>query len=91
MENRLKEHQPGLFADRLSAPTIAANQVRRCSASAGYLLMHAPRRLGLEGPELWSARRAPRVKDRLVRSTFGSAKLVHLRAPGKARGRCLQI
>jgi hypothetical protein len=31
------------------------------------------------------------VKDRLVRSTFGSAKLVHLRAPGKARGRCLQI
>jgi hypothetical protein len=71
MENRLKEHQPGLFADRLSAPTIAANQVRRCSASAGYLLMHAPRRLGLEGPELWSARRAPRSACACSRSAHG--------------------
>jgi hypothetical protein len=52
MENRIKEQQLGLFADRVSAPTIAANQVRLYFASVGYVLMHALRRLGLRGTEL---------------------------------------
>jgi hypothetical protein len=52
MENRIKEQQLGLFADRVSAPTLAANQVRLYCASVGYVLMHALRRLGLKGTEL---------------------------------------
>lgn len=52
MENRIKEQQLGLFADRVSAPTLRANQVRLYFASIAYTLMAALRRLGLEGTEL---------------------------------------
>jgi hypothetical protein len=52
MENRIKEQQLDLFAGRVSAQTIAANQVRLYFASIGYTLMHALRRLGLEGTAL---------------------------------------
>jgi len=56
MENRIKEQQLGLFADRVSAQTMAANQVRLYFASVSYVLMHALRRLGLKGTELARAR-----------------------------------
>ncbi len=46
MENRIKEHQLGLFADRTSAATLRANQLRLYFASFAYVLMHALRRLG---------------------------------------------
>jgi hypothetical protein len=52
MENRIKEQQLDLFADRVSAGTIQANQVRLYFASIAYTLMHALRRLGLAGTEL---------------------------------------
>jgi len=52
MENRIKEQQLGLFADRVSAHTMAANQVRLYCASIAYTLMEALRRIGLEGTEL---------------------------------------
>jgi hypothetical protein len=52
MENRLKEQQLDLFADRVSAPTLRANQVRLYFASIAYTLMAALRRLGLAGTEL---------------------------------------
>jgi hypothetical protein len=52
MENRIKEQQLDLFADRVSAATIQANQVRLYFASIAYTLMHALRRLGLSGTEL---------------------------------------
>jgi Transposase DDE domain group 1 len=52
MENRIKEQQLGLFAERVSAQTMAANQVRLYFASVGYVLMHGLRRLGLVGTEL---------------------------------------
>lgn len=52
MENRIKEQQLDLFADRVSAPTMQANQVRLYFASIAYTLMHALRRLGLAGTEL---------------------------------------
>ena len=52
MENRIKEQQLDLFADRVSAKTMAANQVRLYFASIAYTLMHALRRLGLKGTEL---------------------------------------
>jgi hypothetical protein len=47
-ENRIKEAQLDLFADRLSAATFRANQLRLWLASAAYVLMHALRRVGLK-------------------------------------------
>ena len=49
MENRIKEQQLDLFADRTSAHTIRANQLRLYFASFAYVLMHALRRLGTRG------------------------------------------
>jgi hypothetical protein len=51
-ENRIKEAQLDLFADRLSAATFRANQLRLWLASAAYVLMHALRRIGLAGTRL---------------------------------------
>lgn len=52
MENRIKEQQLGLFADRTSAATMRANQLRLYFASFAYVLMHGLRRLGLAGTQL---------------------------------------
>ncbi len=52
MENRIKEQQLDLFADRTSAATMRANQLRLYFASFAYVLMHGLRRLGLEGTQL---------------------------------------
>lgn len=52
MENRIKEQQLGLFADRTSAHGWWANQFRVMLSSLAYVLMEAIRRLGLEGTEL---------------------------------------
>ena len=55
MENRIKEQQLGLFADRTSSATMRANQLRLYFASLAYVLMHGLRRLGLEGTSLAKA------------------------------------
>ena len=47
MENRIKETQGDLFADRTSAATMGANQLRLWFASIAYVLMCALRRIGL--------------------------------------------
>jgi hypothetical protein len=52
MENRIKEAQLSLFADRLSAQTFRANQLRLWLHSAAYVLMHALRRIGLAATAL---------------------------------------
>ena len=49
MENRIKEQQLGLFADRTSTGTLQANQLRLYFSSFAYVLMHGLRRLGLAG------------------------------------------
>ena len=49
MENRIKEQQLNLFADRTSSHQMRANQLRLYFASFAYVLMHALRRLGLAG------------------------------------------
>ena len=54
MENRIKEQQLDLFADRTSAHTMRANQLRLYFSSFAYVLMHALRRLGTEGTHLVS-------------------------------------
>lgn len=51
MENRIKEQQLGLFADRTSAATMRANQLRLYFSSFAYVLMHGLRRLGLAGTQ----------------------------------------
>ena len=55
MENRIKEQQLHLFADRTSAGTMRANQVRLFCSSIAYILLNALRRLGLNGPDLAEA------------------------------------
>ena len=47
MENRIKEAQADLFADRTSAATMRANQLRLWFASMAYVLLCALRRIGL--------------------------------------------
>lgn len=48
MENRIKECQGDLFADRTSTATMRANQLRLWFASMAYVLMCALRRIGLK-------------------------------------------
>ena len=52
MENRIKEQQRALFADRTSSATLRANQIRLYFSSFVYVLMVA---LGLAGTELAKA------------------------------------
>jgi hypothetical protein len=62
MENRIKECQLDLFADRTSAGTMRANQLRLWFASMAYLLLAALRRIGLQA-------------TRLARATSGTIRL----------------
>lgn len=55
MENRIKEQQLGLFADRTSSATMRANQLRLWFSSVAYVLMETLRRLGLRDTELAKA------------------------------------
>lgn len=52
MENRIKEQQLGLFADRTSCHGWWANQFRLLLSSAAYVLVETIRRIGLHGTEL---------------------------------------
>jgi hypothetical protein len=54
MENRIKE-QFSLFADRVSAETMRANQMRMYLSVMAYVLVSGLRRLGLKGTELAQA------------------------------------
>ena len=55
MENRIKEQQLYLFADRTSASTMRANQLRLWLSSVAYVLLNALRELGLKGTEFAKA------------------------------------
>jgi hypothetical protein len=55
MENRIKEQQLGLFADRTSTATMRGNQLRLWVASMAYTLAQALRRIGLAGTSLATA------------------------------------
>jgi hypothetical protein len=54
MENRIKE-QLSLFADRVSAETMKANQLRIYFSAIAYVLVSALRRLALVGTEMAKA------------------------------------
>jgi len=49
MENRIKEQQLDMFADRTSAETMRANQIRLWFSSLAYCLVQSLREMGLKG------------------------------------------
>jgi hypothetical protein len=55
MENRIKEQQLGLFADRTSCHDFVANQFRVLLSAAAYILVDTLRRVGLADTELATA------------------------------------
>ena len=55
MENRIKECQLDLYADRTSATTMRANQLRLWFYSMAYVMMCALRRIGLHDTDFAQA------------------------------------
>ena len=66
MENRIKEQQLGLFADRTSAETMRANQLRLWLSSVAYVLLSALRRLGLAGTA-WAGAQCDTIRLKLLK------------------------
>lgn len=84
MENRIKEQQLDLFADRTSCHRFLANQLRLLLSSAAYVLVESLRRIGLAGTELAHAQ-AGTIRVRLLKigaRICGSVRriVVHLAA-----------
>jgi hypothetical protein len=65
MENRIKE-QFSLFADRVSAETMRANQMRLYLSAMAYILVSGLRRLGLQATELAQAQ-VSTIRTKLLR------------------------
>jgi hypothetical protein len=55
LENRIKEQQLCLFADRTSCRTMRANQIRLALSTVSYVLLRALREFGLKGTSLAAA------------------------------------
>jgi hypothetical protein len=66
MENRIKECQLDLFADRTSTATMRANQLRLWFAAMAYVLLCALRRIGLS-------------RTRFAQATCGTIRLALLK------------
>jgi Transposase DDE domain group 1 len=66
MENRIKEQQLCLFADRLSCQDMRANQLRLYFSTVAYTLLASLRRRGLAGTELAHAQ-ASTIRTRLLK------------------------
>lgn len=72
MENRIKECQLDLYADRTSTRTMRANQLRLWFASFAYVLISALRRIGL-------------AHTRLAAATCGTIRLKLLKIGAQVR------
>jgi len=66
MENRIKEQQLDMFADRTSSHTMRANQLRLWLSSLAYTLVVQLRRLGLHGTALADAQ-VGTIRTRLIK------------------------
>jgi len=75
MENRIKE-QFSLFADRASAESLRANQLRMYLSAMAYVLVSGLRRLGLRTTELATAQ-VTTIRTRLLK--IGAAVRVSVR------------
>ena len=81
MENRIKEQQLDLFADRTSAATMRANQLRLWFASFAYVLLDALRRIGLRHTQFASAT-CGTIRLKLLKI---GAQVRHQRPPDQGR------
>lgn len=66
MENRIKECQLGLFADRTSCHLWWPNQFRLLLASLAYVLMERLRNVGLAGTE-WARAQMSTLRCKLLK------------------------
>lgn len=66
MENRIKEQQLELFADRTSTHFMRSNQLRLWFSSVAYELMEALRRLALAGTEMAKAQ-CGTIREKLLK------------------------
>ena len=66
MENRIKEQQLDMFADRTSAQSMRANQLRLWLSSAAYVLVDTMREAGLGGTPLERAQ-CGTIRNRLFK------------------------
>jgi len=66
MENRIKEQQLDLFADRTSTSWMRSNQLRLWFSSVAYVLLSALRRVALQGTELAHAQCAT-IRNKLLK------------------------
>lgn len=66
MENRIKEQQLGLFADRTSCQRWWSNQFRLLLSTLAYVLIDGLRRLALAGTE-WATKQATTLRARLLK------------------------
>ena len=66
MENRIKEQQLCLFADRTSCSKMPANQLRLLFSTFAYMLIDGLRRMALVGSE-WATARADTIRLRLIK------------------------
>jgi cytochrome c-type biogenesis protein CcmH/NrfG len=66
MENRIKEQQLGLFADRTSCQTLRANQLRLAFSTVAYVVLRALRQFGLSDTPLATAQ-ADTIRVRLLK------------------------
>jgi hypothetical protein len=66
MENRIKEQQLDLYADRTSTETMRANQLRLWFSTLAYLLVNQLRRVGLAGTA-WARATCGTIRLRLFK------------------------
>jgi len=66
MENRIKEQQLDLFADRTSTHALSSNQLRLYFSSIAYVVLSELRRLGLEGTEFERAQ-CGTIREKLLK------------------------
>ena len=66
MENRIKEQQLDLFADRTSAHTLRANQLRVYFSAFAGVVIQIIRKFGLKGTEMERAQ-AGTIRVRLLK------------------------
>jgi hypothetical protein len=76
MENRIKEQQGMLFADRMSCATMRANQVRLYLSTVAYVLLRALREFGLANTDL-AAAQCETIRVKLLK--IGAVILVTVR------------
>ena len=81
MENRIKEQQLDLFADRTSTTKLWSNQIRLYWSAFAYILLQTLRRLGLQGTEMAHAQ-CGTIRLRLLK--IGALLTVSIRRIGVA-------